>query len=1154
MDNPNPLKYSDLVKEDNSITTLISQLEELGKVYDEQKAKIQGAAQAVRQSLQGVAGATDEQRKAIEIATQRSDELVKMYRDINTRSWQTTELLNLEKQAKKEKAQIDKLVTEIINSEEGSYKRLSAQYRLNKIRLDELAGSTRANSRAARELEAETKAIYEEMDRLQRATGKHQLNVGNYAEAAKDLRVELRSLTAQMAYLRTQGQGNTEEYQQMAQRAATLKQGMKGATAEIAHMGSATKELDAVMGAASAAGGGFAVFTGMTALLGEKDKEVLEAQKKLQAAIAITNGLRAIQQNLLKSSSLMAGIRLLQMKAAIKAEQLDTAAKTKNIIATKASVVAQKAFNVVANANPYVLLATALLTVVGAFALFSSGAGKAAEKQKELNEYTLKALEYQELYAQRLNITFNEWSVKIQGELEVAKAQGRSIEEIRVLEDKLQALRLSAWKVRKENSLNEYNDLQRNRKELARQEDILRKFEEQKVEGVTKVVVEGVPGWTSIEKAIEIIQGRIDISKKKIEIGVSLKTEEQDIKKQAELLAAQRKKEDQQRAKTERDTLSATNKMRIELVQESYEKQRKTIDETYEKQVADIRYRLQTETNLTLKTRKALNEQIELLAEKHNRDLEDLELSRAKKLLDISRQVEDAQLAAMADGQEKERLQLDRTYQRRIEDLKIRLNTERGLTVEEREAINKQIEATEREYGQAILIQDSEFRVQRLKAEADAIQLRLDAVEEGSQEEIDLTIARLNKEREIELEENSQLAKEVRQSEADINAKYDAEILRTTSDLQRARAELILKQQEDLQTSELDLMNANARQKERLSLELEKKRLQMMLELNKTASKKLTAEELKAIENTIAAINKKIASLPYNNFYELLGIGLDDEQQGALDAALSSIKDNIDSIIDSYTKAAEAAVASAEKQVSAAQSYLEEQIALREEGYANSVDTAQKELANAKKNREKALREQEKAQKAQLLLDTALQASSLVTATANIWKAFTTLGPFGIGAAIAAIATMWGSFAASKIKAAQVTKSSASEEKYAEGTVELLQGGSHASGHDIDLGTKPNGTRRRAEGGEFFAVINKRNSRKFRSVIPDVINAFNDGSFAEKYMAVNSAGVSFGYAGTDVSRLERDVNAIRQQGEQSRTVENGVTIIQYKNLTRKIKN
>ena len=658
----------------------------------------------------------------------------------------------------------------------------------------------------------------------------------------------------------------------------------------------------------------------------------------------------------------------------------------------------------------------------------------------------------------------------------------------------------------------------------------------------------------SIEKAIEIIQGRIDISKKKIEIGVSLKTEETDIQKQAELLAAQRKKEDQQRAKTERDTLSATNKMRIELVQDSYEKQRKTIDETYEKQVADIRYRLQTETHLTLKTRKALNEQIELLAEKHNRDLEDLELSRAKKLLDISRQVEDAQLAAMADGQEKQRLQLDRTYQRRIEDLKIRLNTERGLTVEEREAINKQIEATEREYGQAILKQDSEFRVQRLKAEADAIQLRLDAVEEGSQEEIDLTIARLNKEREIELEENSQLAKEVRQSEADINAKYDAEILRTTSDLQRARAELILSQQEDLQTSDLELMNANARQKERLSLELEKKRLQMMLELNKTASKKMTAEQVKAIENMIAAIDKKANSLPYNNFYELLGISLNDEQQGALDTALSSIKDNIDSIIDSYTKAAEAAVASAEKQVSAAQSYLEEQIALREEGYANSVDTAQKELANAKKNREKALREQEKAQKAQLLLDTALQASSLVTATANIWKAFTTLGPFGIGAAIAAIATMWGSFAASKIKAAQVTKSSASEEKYAEGTVELLQGGSHASGHDIDLGTKPNGTRRRAEGGEFFAVINKRNSRKFRSVIPDVINAFNDGSFAEKYMAVNSAGVSFGYAGTDVSRLERDVNAIRQQGEQSRTVENGVTIIQYKNLTRKIKN
>ena len=137
----------------------------------------------------------------------------------------------------------------------------------------------------------------------------------------------------------------------------------------------------------------------------------------------------------------------------------------------------------------------------------------------------------------------------------------------------------------------------------------------------------------------------------------------------------------------------------------------------------------------------------------------------------------------------------------------------------------------------------------------------------------------------------------------------------------------------------------------------------------------------------------------------------------------------------------------------------------------------------------------------------------------------------GMAAAVAAIATMWGSFAAAKLKAAQVTRS----EQYGEGTVELLEGGSHASGHDIDLGTKKDGTRRRAEGGEFFAVINKKNSRKFRDVIPDVINSFNDGTFAERYRKANAslAGAAVGMVveGTDVSGLERDVAAIRRQGD-----------------------
>lgn len=278
----------------------------------------------------------------------------------------------------------------------------------------------------------------------------------------------------------------------------------------------------------------------------------------------------------------------------------------------------------------------------------------------------------------------------------------------------------------------------------------------------------------------------------------------------------------------------------------------------------------------------------------------------------------------------------------------------------------------------------------------------------------------------------------------------------------------------------------------------------------------------------------------------------------AVDNALKTSMGFMDDWMDKRLEMAKIAVEAAEKEVQAAQKVLDFEMEARANGYANRVETARKELDLEREQHRKALEEQRRLQNEQLLLDSISQASSLVTATANIWEAMTKgTGILGPGLAIAATALLWGSYAASKVKAAQLTKMQS--EQYGEGTVELLEGGSHASGHDIDLGVKKDGTRRRAEGGEFFAVINRRNSRKYRNVIPDVINSFNDGTFGEKYYNANAAmgnfalGLLAGGSPTDVSKLERDVRAIREQGDEHRYIDSmGNTIIRYKNLTRKI--
>ena len=238
--------------------------------------------------------------------------------------------------------------------------------------------------------------------------------------------------------------------------------------------------------------------------------------------------------------------------------------------------------------------------------------------------------------------------------------------------------------------------------------------------------------------------------------------------------------------------------------------------------------------------------------------------------------------------------------------------------------------------------------------------------------------------------------------------------------------------------------------------------------------------------------------------------------------------------------------------MSARQKVLDAEIQARANGYANNVATAQKELDFARKQQEKALRDKKKAQKQQERIDTLMQASSLVTATANLWK------DLGL-AAIPAIALMWGSFAFAKIKASQLSKASQDTEEYGDGTVEMIDyGGSHASGNDVDLGTTKDGKRRRVERGEYFAVVNKRSSQKYKKLVPDLINSLNKGTFEQKYLNAYSGSdeVTNIMQGStvDLSKVEKDLKSIKEQGRVKYITGADGTIIEVRgNIKRIIK-
>ena len=135
------------------------------------------------------------------------------------------------------------------------------------------------------------------------------------------------------------------------------------------------RRLNALEGGIKTLAGSFEILAGSAALLGLEDNEFFSG---LEENVI---GVLALSQGVIDASE---GIRLLKDN-------------------TKLAAVAQRIFNTVANANPYVLLATAVIALAGAVALYTSRAKDAENQQKRLNktfneraQYTLEQIDFEE--------------------------------------------------------------------------------------------------------------------------------------------------------------------------------------------------------------------------------------------------------------------------------------------------------------------------------------------------------------------------------------------------------------------------------------------------------------------------------------------------------------------------------------------------------------------------------------------------------------------------------------------------------------------------------------------------------------------------------------------------------------------------------------
>lgn len=1213
-DNNNPIKYSDLISPDNSITDLIKQLDELSDTYTNALKNIKAEAIQLAEILKKVSGATEDGRKTTKKAADDAERLARAQRDLAFAESENAKNLAELKLAQQEANQINKLIVKINQSAEGSYNRLSAQYSLNKIYLNNMTKAERENTEEGRKLVAQTKEIYEEMKRLQEATGKFQLNVGNYTEASDaiiaygdKLKETLGLNSAFGESLLALGRGGAESkavFTAIGDGAKALGKTLLGllsnpvflAIAGITAAGAAFKwwyDYNAGLVEATRLTQQFTGKSGddLKAFRNEVQavadsfnadfRETLIATNALskQFGISANEALQLVKDGFLAGGDAN-GEFLDTLKeypayfkeAGISADQFVAIVTQTN----KMGIFSDKGVDAIKEAN----LRLREMTTATAEAL--DGIGISSEQvQKDLQTGTKTTFDViQDVSAKLAKLPDNAATVGAAiADIFGGPGEDAGLQYLRTLKDistnmdevkgkagvlaQLQEEQLQS-QIELQNALSGLFDATGgNFETLTTQAKV---FVNQGLTAIIKGVIDVVNYLIELYNESVLIRAIwngivagfkttfdtlgnlfgffIDIVKA---TGTALKgaftLDFDDIKKGLSDYAA-----------AYGNLVKAQVKDITQNFKEGLDDMQKKIKPiTIPVSVGDTQAQIGN-SPVTTNSPKIDTTKKDKEAEKAAKKVEEA----YKKNLKATRKLQDAQLQLETDEWAKRRQQTQYQYSRQIEDLQHQLQTEKDLNETGRQAINATITALEQQQTEALLKIEQARQLQELALQKESIELRLQAVKEGSDQEKQLRMQLLENERQTALLQNQQKPTGQQQDAAAINASFDAKGAGIADEYLQAQLQ-IFDQQQALAQSEFDLLRNSEARKTQFRLQAEKERLQKVLELNQQAANKLSDVEVQTIQNTIKKIDQEIEQSKGEergtDIYGLFGLNLDDDQKEAINTSMQYALDALNTFTAARVAAADAAVEQADKEVSAAQSALDAELEARANGYANNVVQAQKELDLAKKNQEKALKEQQKAQKQQAAIQTLQQIGNMVTATALIWS------QLGFPFAIPAIAVMWASFAASKIKAAQLAKQTGGTggtETYGDGTVELLEGGSHQSGNDIDLGTKPDGTRRRAEGGEFFAVINKRSSRRFRKIIPDVINSLNNGTFAHKYLKSYSDGdgLTLNVTGQspDLRNLSDDVREIKEQNRRRVYVDgDGNTIESYKNLKRKIK-
>lgn len=955
----------------------------------------------------------------------------------------------------REANQIAQLQATIANSAEGSYNRLSAQYALNKIRLNQMSAAEREAADSGKKLEAETNAIYQQMIKLQEATGNYRLSVGHYQKTWDGLGISIsqvvRELPAAAVSLNTFFLGISNNIPIVVDEINRLRKQNELLAAEGKEQISVTKSVVKSL---------FSWNTALVVLLtvfSMYGKEIITWIDKTlagrDAAKSFEDALEDLNDELGKGSTGSYG----QQIAVLRRLSENWKDLGDNIKAQTQWI---------------------------------------KDNEKEFNKLGITI--------DSINDANNAFVDNTESVVAAYKARAKAEAALNVVSQQYQKLLVAENKAELE-KVREYGFFD-------------------KTINYFKALWGGISGpdsdlslGTRLKKQrqrnVESLQKDADALEKEVEsyFNVWKFYEDQADALFKEIGLEESHKKDK-RGRTPRDADDRLNNLAL-AAEKAYQKSRTEIerDENKKRRVEAFA---------------SFNQEIADLNDKY---------SRIQKILNG----QDEKYKKLTESQKE-------TAIKALDDIENAIkNKQKGLTL-------------------SLDLLNIDVEIQKAEQLLELLELEGEVSKKGSYEELSNSLKRLDVERQIALLKNAQLPEAKRQPTSAINASFDKQKAITVGSFNMSSFD----EQQALDEAVFNEVKRSETEITRFKLEQEKARWQEQIRLAEAGGLDWSQAQIDAAKATVKGIDRELSEL--DDFIKNIGkkglggtllekLGFDDDQIDALKDAVNIVIEQLQSIMDAEVELAEQAVEAAEARVEAAQKAYDAEVEARNNGYANNVATAKKELEQEKKNQQEKQKMLQAAQKRQEAMNTVTQASSLVTASANLWSSFSSIPIVGPALALAAIATMWTSFAVAKIKAKQVTASQSDE--YGEGGLEFLEGGSHASGDDIDLGVKNKKKRRmRAEGGEALAIISKKRTRKYKKILPDVINSLNKGTFEDKYLnafaSSDGLNISLNSNGSvDLSKIEDDVRSIRKQSETKYyTLPNGTVVIQHKNVKRIIKN